>query len=204
MINLLPPQTKSSLLYARRNVVLRKWLMALALALVGVGALVTFGLLDLQQSIHDYERQVVTIQNTLKKEKLAETEKQVKDISSSLRLATQVLSNEVLFSKLITQIGAAMPAGAVLAGLSINDTTGGLNLVANAKDYTTASQVQVNLSNSKNKIFAKADIVSITCQAARPQDKPNPYPCTINVRALFNSNNQFLFINQNPTNKVKP
>lgn len=198
MINLLPPKTKNSFQYARRNLSLRGWLTALSLVLVGMGALVTYGLVDMQRSINDHEHQIATIQAELVAEGLTQTEEQVKDISSSLSLATQVLSNKVVFSQLITQIGAAMPTGAILASLNINRTSGGIDLNANAKDDTTASQVQVNLSNPTNGIFAKADIVSITCAAPKTGDKPNPYQCSVSLRALFNSKNQFLFINQEP------
>lgn len=197
MINLLPPKIKSDFQYARRNLQLRGWVTALTMVFVGMGAIVAFGLLDMQRSINSHQKQVADIQEVLREEKLAETEKQVEEISSSLRLATQVLSNTVLFSKLITQIGAAMPPGAVLSSLNVNKSSGGLDLNANAKDYTTASQVQVNLSSEDNKIFAKADLISISCTAAKSgQDKANPYPCTVSLRVLFNSKNQFLFINQ--------
>lgn len=198
MINLIPPQAKSNLQYARRNLALRSWVIALALVLLGMGGLVTFGLLDMQQSITDHQRQVSAVQAELKRENLAQTEEKVKEISSSLKLATQVLSNEILFSKLITQIGAAMPSGAVLASLNINKSSGALDLNANAKDYITASQVQVNLSSSTDKIFARADIVNINCSTPKDSEKANPYPCTVTLRALFNSKNQFLLINQEP------
>ncbi|HYH36468.1 MAG TPA: hypothetical protein VD706_03145 [Candidatus Saccharimonadales bacterium] len=46
------------------------------------------------------------------------------------------------------------------------------------------------MADPKNKIFSKADIVSITCS-----DDNSDYPCTINIRALFAPNNPFLFIN---------
>lgn len=196
MINLLPPSTKANYRYARRNQTLRGWVVALVLVLVGVGALITYGLLDLQQQNNSYQHQVDLARSSLKDNKLTETEQQVKEISSSLKLAIQVLSSEVLFSKLIAQIGAAMPSGAVLASLNINKTTGGIDLNANARDYGTASQVQLNLSNSANKIFAKADIVKISCVKPKADDKSAAYPCTVSLRALFNSDNQFLFINQ--------
>ena len=198
MINLLPPTTKANYRYARRNQALRAWVAALGLVLVGIGALVTFGLLDLHQQVTSYQHQVSDAQMNLKANKLTETEQQVKDISSSLKLATQVLSSEVLFSKLITQIGSAMPSGAILSGLNINRTTGGIDLNANARDYGTASQVQLNLGNPANKIFAKADIVTIKCAISKTEDKPTLYPCTVSLRALFTGDNQFLFINQGP------
>lgn len=198
MINLLPSETKSNYQYARRNLALRGWVIALAIVLVGLGGLMTFGLLQMQQAIADNKDQVAKVQAVLAKEKLTQTESKVKEISSSLRLATQVLSNEILFSKLITQIGSTIPQGAVLASLNIDKSSGALDLNAKARDYTTASQVQVNLGDSPDKIFARADIVNINCTTPKAADKPDPYPCTITLRALFNDKNQFLFINQEP------
>lgn len=198
MINLLPPDVKASYRYAHRNVGLRRWIVLLVLVLIGLGGLATYGLLDIHQSTTGYQRQVTSLQAQLQKEQLAQTEKQVRDITSSLKLAVQVLSQEVLFSKLITQIGAAMPNGAVLSNLSINKTAGGLDLSANTTDYTTGTQVQVNLADPANKIFAKADIISLTCDSQNAKDPL--HPCVVQVRALFNTKNPFLFINQG----VKP
>ena len=192
MINLLPPEVKQGYRYGQRNVGQRNWLLAMVLVLVGLGALATYGLLTLHQSNANYTKQVTALQSQLEKDKLDQTKNQVQDISSSLKLAVKVLSNEVLFSKLIKQIGAAMPSGAVLTGLTIDQVTGGLDLAANTTNYTTATQVQVNLADPANKIFSKVDINSINCNDT--QDAT--YPCTVALRALFNTNNPFLFINQ--------
>jgi len=195
MINLLSPELKSAYAYGRRNVVLRRWVVVLLLALVGLGALGTYGTLRLHQSTVDAQSAVTAADNRLQQEHLNLTKNQVQDISNSLKLAVQVLSREVLFSKLITQIGAAMPAGTILTGLNINQVSGGLDLEAEATSYTTATQVQVNLTDPANKIFAKADINRIDCGGSSTSSNPG-FPCNVSLRALFNSSNQFLFINQ--------
>lgn len=194
MINLLPPEVKSNYRYARRSVGLRKWVVAFAVALVGLGGLATYGLLTFQQSSLQYSNQVAAAQEQLEKDKLTQTKKQVQDISSSLKLAVQVLSNEVLFSKLITQIGSVMPQGTILSALDINKSNTGLDLQARAVNYYAATQIQVNLTDPANKVFAKVDIVSISCNSQQTENAS--YPCLVQLRALFNSNNQFLFINQ--------
>jgi len=194
MINLLPPEIKSNYRYARRSVGLRKWVIAFAVALVGLGGLATYGLLTFQQSTLQYSNQVAAAEEQLQKDKLNQTKKQVQDVSSSLKLAVQVLSNEVLFSKLISQIGAVMPQGAVLSALDINKNNTGLDLQARAVNYDAATQIQVNLTDPANRVFAKVDIVNITCNSQQAQDAS--YPCLVQLRALFNANNQFLFINQ--------
>ncbi|HVW23135.1 MAG TPA: hypothetical protein VHB51_01445 [Candidatus Saccharimonadales bacterium] len=195
MINLLSPELKSAYAYGRRNVILRRWVVVLVLALLGLGALGTYGSLRLHRSTVDAQAAVTAANARLEKEHLNLTKNQVQDISNSLKLAVQVLSREVLFSKLITQIGAAMPVGTNLTGLNINQVSGGLDLEAEATNYTTATQVQVNLTDPKNKIFASADINRIDCGGSSSTANPG-FPCTISLRALFNATNQFLFINQ--------
>jgi len=191
MINLLPPEIKRGYGYARRNVALRHWLIVIVISLVGLGVLGTYGLLTLHQSKADSTRQASSLQTKLDKEHLGQTNKLVGEMSDSLKLTVKVLSNEVLFSKLIKQIGAAMPNGAVLTGLTINTSNTAIDLKAGATNYTTATQVQVNLSDPANKIFSKADLVNIDCN-----NQSNIYPCTVSIRALFGDNSPYLFVNQ--------
>lgn len=198
MINLLPPDVKLGYRYARRNVTLRRWIIMCLVTLLGLGVLTTYGLLRIHQSIASYNNRIATTQRLFKQENFAGTQRQVQDISSSFKLVVKVLGQEVLFSELIKQIAAAIPANANLTGLDINQAQSGLDISAIATDYNTATQVQVNLADPANKIFSKADIVSITCNNT---SNLNPrYPCTVNIRALFASNNPFLFINS----KAKP
>lgn len=193
MINLLPPDLKTSYRYARRNVSLRKWVAVFLIALIGLGALGTYGLLNLRQSEVHYNKDIASSEAYFKKEAFSDTQKSIRDISSSFKLVVQVLGQEVLFSQLLKQVGATIPVKANLTGLTISQTTGAIDISAIAADYTTATQVQVNLADPGNKIFSKADIVSIACNDATAL---NPlYPCTVSIRALFAANNPYLLIN---------
>lgn len=190
MINLLPPDMKKSYKYARLNVRLRNWVIAGLIACIGLAALATYGLVSLHQSTRGYQNQIAGDQQLLQKENYSAAQKQIQDISSSFKLAYKVLSNEVLFSQLLKQVAADIPNNANLTGLQIQQVSGAIEISADAVDYQTASQVQVNLSNAGNKIFSKADIESINCN----NTSAGQYPCTVTVRALFASNNPFLFI----------
>lgn len=192
MINLLPGEITSNYHYARRNVNLRNWVIAFVVACVGLGALTTAGLLSIKQQSNTYTKHIQSSQSTLEDQKFSQTQTQVKTISNNFKLVVQVLSNEVLFSELIKQIAATIPANANLTNLNINKSQNAIDISAIATDYTTATQVQVNLADPANKIFSKADIVSISCTnnaATNPQ-----YPCTVSLHALFAPNNPFLFI----------
>lgn len=192
MINLLPPAVKEEYRYGLRNTSLVTWLTAFVVALIGMGVLATYGLLTLQNSTQTYDVKVKAEQASLAKQNLVGTEAQVKDTTTNLKLVVQVLSKEVLFSKLLRQIAEVTPSNVVLKNLNINQTTGGIDITAGAGNYQSATQVQVNLQDPANKLFSKADIVSITCE----KQAENPaYPCTVQIRALFASNNPYLFIN---------
>lgn len=197
MINLMPSELKTGYTYARRNVVLRKWTVAFLVAFVGLGALTTYGLLSLKQSTDDYSRRNAAAEAAFKEERSADTQKQVRDISNNFKLALKVLRQEVLFSQLIKQIAATIPNNANLTGLSIPQTQGGIDITAEATDYKTATQVQVNLSDPRNRIFDKADIVSISCGGSDDGGGggDSAYPCDVTIRALFVRDNPFLFIN---------
>ncbi len=203
MVNLLPPATKQTIIYARRNRILRRWAITLVVAICGLAILVIFGQLYVNRSVQSYTVQVEQARQELTAQKPEETQKRVEDISSSLKLVLQVLSREVLFSKLIRQVGAAMPGDTVLTGLEISTVQGGIDLSASSIDYNTATQIQVNLQDPKNQIFEQADIISITCvNASDPATVPpgttaipDEYPCQVQIRALFAKDNPFLFIN---------
>lgn len=199
MINLMPPQVRQNIGYARQNTRLRKMSMWLTCLLTAI--LLTFlgGLLFLKQTSHSLAKQLDTSKAQLALQDQAKVKAQVEDLSSTLKLAVQVLSKEVLFSKLLKQVGSVMPRGSVLTSLSINETSGGLDLQAKATDYETATQVQVNLQDPKNLLFDKVDIVNVQCQtsSAAADATAAKYPCTVQMRALFSQTNSFLFIGGN-------
>lgn len=192
MINLLPPDTKQDYLYGARNTTLLHWALAFVIGLVGLGLITTYGLLTMQRSSNSYSSQVATAKQQLADQNLQGIEKQVKELSADFKLVVQVLSTEVLFSKLLNQVATVIPTNVSLTGLTINQTSGGIDITAKASDYNAATQLQLNLQDPANKIFSKADIVSITCSSS---SLDNSHPCNVQIRALFSNNNPYLFIN---------
>ena len=190
MINLLPNETKQSISYARRNTALRKWIIASIVGVLGILVIVAAGQLFIARSTTSWQKQVDSTKQQLGAQKLEETQSRVAEISNSVKLATQVLSKQVLFSKLLTQVGSAMPAGSSLQSLSISSPQGGIDLTAVATTYQTATHVQINLSDPANKIFETADIVNVSCLEDSGTDG---YPCRVTIRALFAKDNNFQY-----------
>lgn len=205
MINLLPPDVKLDITRARRNTSLRAWSFAVCCAIVCVVLVVAAGHFYLQQSIDSYSKQVAASQQQLADQKLEETQKEIETVSGNLKLVVQVLSRAILFSKLLGQVGSAIPNGAVLTNLSIsNKVQGGIDLSFSATDFQTATQVQLNLSDPNNQIFDKADIINVQCAEPGGETVSDQYPCTIQIRALFAKNNSFSFISNTAPAEAKP
>lgn len=189
MINLLPPDVIENYRFARRNRVVRRWIWGGVVVLIGAALLLGGGDLYLRQSTSNMSKQIDDTNKQLAAQDLAGTQKKVTAISNNLKLTVKVLSQEILFSKLLKQLASVTPSNAILTNLTISDTQGGVDITAETGDYNAATQLQVNLADPKNQIFSKADIISITCNGKAP------YPCIVDIRALFGTNSQFLFIN---------
>ncbi len=199
MINLLPPGIKEGYHYGRRNRILRRWLFAVSLGLLGALLLTVGGAIFLRISTNNYAKQSAAIQTRLDEQKIDTVQKQVTTISNNLKLTVQVLSKEILFSELLKRLGSATPSNVILTNLAISQTQGAIDITAQTASYQAATQLQVNLADPANQVFSKADIVAIVCSG---NSGNSAYPCTATYRALFATNNPFLFINDGK--KVTP
>ena len=193
MINLLPPNTRKDMLYARKNSMLLKWSSTLIFAVLGAALIIASGMVYLTETTKNYEKRTETARQSLKAQKIDETQKKVEEISNNVKLATEVLSREILFSKVLMQLGSVLPAETSLQQLQIDDLKGGLTLSAGAKDIESATQIQLNLEDPKNRIFEKADIENINCNG-EDTNETQQYPCIVQIRTLFMKNNPFLYI----------
>lgn len=196
MINLLPHKIKQDITYARRNSRLRLWIIVGVLALAVAIIIIAGGLLYMQQTINSNNKQLEIARQHLQDQNVEETQKRVAEISNNTKLTTQVLSREILFSKLIKQIGSSLPAGTALTSLEIDEIQGGIQLDAGAADFNAATQIQVNLQDPQKNLFKKADINSISCKDEPGANAPTDslYPCSVSLRALFAENNAFVYM----------
>lgn len=160
----------------------------LIFSIIGVIVITGVGYIYLNQTTENYKIQVAAAKAQLASQNLSSVQQEVKDISNNLKLVVEVLSKQVLFSELLTQITTLLPSETNLTGLSISQAQGAIDITAAAKTYAAATQMQVNLSDQENGVFSKADIVSINCSGS------TDYPCTVVLRALFSNNSSYMLI----------
>lgn len=192
MINLLTDERKKSIAYAKRNNQLLKWLIILGVALGGMVIIFAGSLFYIKQDIKAHEVSIAKSQASLEAQDEKGTLERVTEISGRLSLVVDVLSREVVFSKLLPHVGSLMPEGTSLNGLTLSrDTQGGIDLSIGARDYYTASQVLTNLQASDNQLFANADANSVDCESSTNAF----YPCEVTIRAVLVKENPFLLLN---------
>lgn len=195
MINLLPTDQRKATLYARRNTTLARWLVGILAATAGIAVITGGSLFYLKQDSSALKENIDKTKAQLVAQNEKETLERVADMSGNLKLAVDVLSNEVLFSRLLQSIGEAMPPGTILESLSLtnNIASQGIDLEIGAINYQAGTTAHVNLNDSKNEIFERADLQSVTCSDT---EEGSIYVCTVSIRALFKSDNPFLLINE--------
>lgn len=195
-INLLPPAHKTDIIFARRNTVLKNWIIASCAGVAGIIIVLAAGYFFINQSQKSMQKQVNDAHTQLSAQKQDEVQKQVTSISDSVKLTLQVLQRQIFFSKLLVQVGAVMPPGASLDTLTINSTQGGIDLSVFAQDYQAATQVQINITDPSKKLFDKADIVNVTCtpQTTATTVTAQAYPCKSSIRAVFAKDSSFQYV----------
>ena len=197
MMNLLPAKYKQTLFCSKRNRTMSRWVIALLLALLFSLMIVGAGWIYLDQSVKREAKDVEQTEAALKEQNVEETTAKVEEISNNTKLVVNVLSREILFSKLIKQLGASLPPGTALESITLEGLEGGLTIQAFATNFSSASQIQVNLSDPENKIFKQADIETITCPTTTSEasvDEQSIYPCTVRLKALFSDNTEYRYI----------
>lgn len=200
MINLLPSDQKDEITYAKKNTTLLHWAVWLLLAIFVAIGIILAGNLYIDQSTASYSKRVAESQAELETKELGDAQKRITDLSNNVALIEKVLSRNILFSKLLKQAGSVMPDGTILLNLELSQIKGGIDLSAGAKDYNSATQIQVNLEDPNNKLFDKVDIVSINCS----EGSDSKYPCTVTLRALFSDENPYLFTTENKNEEDQP
>lgn len=200
----MPAEAKSAVTYARLNLRLLHWTIGSLLIILAMGATVVLGGFYIDSAKNNLSSSIEQTKSAIATQKLDKVQAQAESISGGVKLIVQILSKEVLFSKLLQQIGGLMPAGVTLGDISLsNSVTGAIDLTANAVDYQSATQVQLNLQDPKNNLFDKVDTTSLTCTDTTQPSTGSKYKCQILVRALFKPTAAVTFLANPPTSTVE-
>lgn len=182
MINLLPPAIQEARRYGRRNVILLRY--SIAIALIGVFSIGVF-LFNMHYVNEDVSRlRVEMAEQSAQAKKLEEGQKNVDKIAGQLKTIDKLYTGEVKFSEMIPKIGALLPNGAVLNSLSLaGGKASPLQLDVDIESQDLAAVFQQNLVNSD--LFSAADISAIVTKGISTNKSQKSYPYGATLTATF-------------------
>lgn len=185
MINLLPDETKREIRAARRNILLRRYVVGLTMALLLlVGAFGVGYYVSINERWAAEEQLATTEQQSVA---FAKINKEAKEFAENLTTAKSILSNQVTYSQLVTDIAKTLPKGAVLASLNISAQDFGKPVTITALT-TNAGSVPLELKSSlqKSQLFENVSIISIT-EKEGAADSTNPILKSHHVSVSINA-----------------
>ena len=196
MINLLPDYIKKEIVFGRRNRVLSHWIVVVFLVIVGVGVMTGAGEILINQNINSTQIDAKITQARISSQNLAATQADIKSLSNNFKTVTQILSKQLLFSRLFVKIGGIIPNGVILSGVTITNTNSALDLNIAAISRQAANQAFININDPANGLFAKADLISIDCASSSSSTSSSTkYPCTGEIDVMMKSNSSFYYLN---------
>lgn len=191
MINLLPPDYKLNIEYGRRNSQLIGWVIVMAVVIVGITAMSAFGIFYIHQNTKNQQHLTQISKDRMASQNVEQTKTDLQTLSDNVNTIVQILNKQLLFSKMLSTIGGVLPKGTALNDINLSSTDLGVDLNVGATDRATATQAFVNISDTKNGFFDKADLISITCS----DSSGKKYGCTAAIRVTLKTDSSFYFLN---------
>lgn len=176
MINLMPDEAKVELRAARTNVLLIRYISVIFLAFVFL-VFVLGGSYYLLMQTKDSAQKLIEANDT-KASVYSSTQKQIDTLSSQLSGAKTILNQEVLYSKVLVNLGQQMPSGTLIDQLTLNDSSF-TNTSVSMKIYAKSTNAAVSLRDrfQKSPYFKDVNFQNITESS---QDVAG-YPVTANL-----------------------
>jgi hypothetical protein len=177
MINLLPYDAKHEIRAARTNVMLMRYIIVLAVAIIFLST-VGFSIYTVLMSTKASAENTIK-DNLAKASSYTSSENEATGLKNSLSAAKVVLDKEVRYTKVITGIAALMPSGAVIDSLNLSATSFGAPTTLLVYAKTTDIALAIKDRFQASPLFSNVAFTSIS--SASPQSKDYPITATLSV-----------------------
>lgn len=191
MINLLAPEEKREIRAARRNVVLRRYIVFVGLVTTLVFTTFAFGYYLTYQERQNLQAELESRTGNIKQ--YAETRATAAQFAKDLATAKLILANEVVFSDLIIDISQTLPPRVVLSELSLSTATFGTEISVKARAKDSNGPIKLKASLEQSALFSNVKIISIDERIINKNDttlKPQEraYPISFELMAKIEAN----------------
>lgn len=179
MINLLPDDIKKELHAARMNVSLIRLLFVIILATVFLLAVFGVSYMSLMNA-QATAQQVIDLNDT-KSEAYASTKAELDTLNSNLAGSKTILDQEVLYSRLLSQLGQTMSNDTIIDTLSL--TTSSVGIPIDLKVFATSGDAIIAL---QGRFQNSAAFQNVTFQSISEQGGIAGYPASATITLTIN------------------
>jgi len=161
MINLLPKAYKADIRAARTNVVLIRYIIIIFFAFLFL-VLILVGSQFLLSITKGSSDQLIEA-NAIEAAQYSETSKEITRLTASLTTSKAILDEQVSYSTVLRAISAAMPAGTIIGGLKLSDTSfdGTTPTVLQVYAVTNEAAAQLGQTFQSTPGFSSAKLESV-------------------------------------------
>lgn len=182
MINLLPEDSKKEIRAARANVTLLNYMLVLCFGVIFL-ALISVGVYFVLAASQSDAKKLIAVSNS-KSSAYASAETQGAALRSGLSSAKTILSQEVLYTKILTGIAALMPTGVVLNGINLSPSTLGVPTTLQFYAKTTQDAIALKNGFEKSPLFSNVSFVTLANSAT---GQSSDYPVNATLSLIINS-----------------
>jgi Tfp pilus assembly protein PilN len=187
MINLLPPEHRQEIIYGRKNKALVGWIIAMLIVLIGVIAITFIGQFYIKSNVNNLNKTIQATQQRIKDQNLEARQAEISQFANNLNTVNSLLADQLLFSKIITNLGEILPSGVTVQNIDFTSTDSTLKLQLIGADEKAVTQGFVNVSSAPNSLITAADLESVDCSGQGG--------CVATVTALLNKDSELYFLN---------
>lgn len=184
MINLLPYDEKRQIRASRLNSVLMRYFVILWVGGFFVAAVFATSYITLTNT-KDSADSLLT-QNQTKSSAYASVQQQAEQISSNLSLARNVLSQQILYSKVLTGIAQVTPQGTVIDKLTLSPATFGTSISLQAYAKSSDDALALKTAYQSSPIFSNVTIQNLSGGGNNTSSPVPGYPISIILNVTIN------------------
>lgn len=182
MINLLPYDEKRQIRASRFNSILLRYFIILWMGGVFTAAIFGTSYFTLMNTKDGAER--LLTQNQNKSSAYESVQQQVSTINTNLSAAKNVLSQQVLYSKVLVGIGQATPPGVIIDKLTLSPTTFGTSVTLQAYARDSESALALKTAYQSSSIFSNVSLQNLS--GANTGGAVAGYPVTVVLNVTIN------------------
>ena len=196
MINLLSSNDKHQLQAARRNVMLLRYNIIILITLLVIGGVYGGGFFITMRGKMIAETQLNEDQARTASYTTVRTT--IEQFSKNLTTAKTILSNEVVYSTLITDVAKSLPPGAVLSELTLGPDSFGKEITLGAATTNYGKSLELKSSLEKSALFSDVSLESVA-RTGTDQAGSTQYPIAVVIKATFATEAEIKALREKPS-----